>query len=329
MLNIRNTWKAIGILLLAGCGVLPLTGIAQDKSYPTKDIVVVLPFAPGNAADTSTRLITRSLSELLGHQVIVENRPGAGGVGAVKQVAAAAPDGYTLLYVGVGSALSQSLFKPPPYDMVKSFVPISTTSSNDVLLLVSKDSKLKTLKDVIQEAKARGDRFTVGIPLLGTMQHLSAELFKSREDLDYAIVPFKSSGNLNTALRSGDIDIAFDFLPPTQSFIRAGSLKAIAIGNAERSPNLPEVPTFTELGVPDFKVASWGMFLAPANTPPEIVEYLNKNIQLALQDPAVSKRLGEIGTRIFGGTAKHASDFMASEIVRWGDVIRAAKIELR
>ncbi len=327
----RKILKFAGTALLGwGCATSAMATTAADKEFPTKPITLVVPFGAGNIADLLARTIANSLSKDLGQQVIVENRPGAAAIGAIRQVSGAAADGYTLIYIGVGMAISQSLFRKAPYDIEKSFVPISTISSNDVLLLTSKKSKLKSLDDVVREAKAKGDRFTVGISLIGTLQHLTAELFKADAKLDYAIVPFKTGANLNAALQSGDIDVAFEYLQPMYGLITDGGLNALAIGNgSHRSTRLPDVPTFTELGHPGVKVASWGAILAPANTPDAVVARLNKGIQNVLNNPEIRSNLESNGSRMLGGTPAQAREFIAAEVIKWRKVIQDAKLELQ
>jgi tripartite-type tricarboxylate transporter receptor subunit TctC len=319
--------KAAGSLPLVWSATTPLAARALD--YPTKPVTLVVPFGPGNAADTIGRLIALHMGNTLGQQVIVENRPGAGGVGAVKMVAAAKPDGHTLLYIGAGVAISQGLFKPQPYDMLASFAPVSIASSNDVLLLVRKDSKLTQLEDFIRIAREKKGQCMVGVSLLGTSQHLCAELFKQRAQVDFTIVPFKTAAAVATGLAAGDIDLAFEFVPPTLPLVKSGQLRALAIANAKRSEVLPDVPTIAEQGLPGFNVASWGMIVAPKNTPDAVVQRLNREVQRTLDQPDVAKRLADIGVRAPGGTSAQAYELLSGEITRWRNLIQEAKISLK
>lgn len=322
--------KCAGVAWLGWASIATAIAASPGDSFPTRPITLVVPFAAGNMSDSVARILAHGLSEDLGQQVVVENRPGTGGIGATRLVAGAAPDGYTIIHVGVGAVITQSLFRTAPYDIEKSFTPISITSSNDILVLASRKSKLKNLDDVVREAKARGDRFTVGISFLSTLQHLSAELFKSDANLNYTIVPFRSAANLNTALQSGDIDIAFEYLPPMYGLVTDGSLKALAIGNGtHRNPRLPDVPTFTEQGHPKVQVASWGMLLAPAKTPEAVVERLNKAVQNVLNGPEARGRLESSGSRVLGGTTAQARELLSTDMGRWRKVIQDARIELQ
>ena len=253
MVNKREILKAVGTLPLAWWSIQPVAGYAQSRGYPSKPITLIVPFGAGNASDTTARLLAQQLSGSLGQQVIVENRPGAGGVVGVKLLARAAPDGYTLLFIGAGVAISQSLLKPAPYDMLKDSVQVSTVSSDDVLILVPKDSRFKNLEDFIREAKERGAAMTVGINTLGTLQHMAAALFKSRAKLDYVIVPFGTASGLLNALVAGEVDVAFEYASPTRGLITDGKLRALAICSAKRSDFLPEVPSSRRTRYPQLR----------------------------------------------------------------------------
>jgi tripartite-type tricarboxylate transporter receptor subunit TctC len=330
LLNKRSLLKVLGALPAGYLCAHPVAAYAQSQPpYPTRPITLVIPVGPGNTADMGGRLIAQRLGASLGQPVVVENRPGAGGVGAIKQVANAAPDGYTLLLGGTGMAISQSLFKPAPYDMLKSFVPVTMVSATDVLILVRKDSKLRSLEDFIREARQKKGGLTVGISLLGTTQHLSAELLKLNTKVDYTIVPFKSASALNAALIAGDIDVEFELVSAMMGMLQGGRVRALATGAAKRSDLLPDVPTVAELGNPNFEVTAWGMIVAPAQTPDAIVQRLNREIQQVLAEPDVAQQLTQLGQRVQGGTAAQARDFLASEITKWGNVIRQARISLQ
>lgn len=329
MLNKRSLLKALGTVPAAYLCAHPVATFAQARPYPVRPITLVLPVGPGNTADMAGRLIAQRLGALLGQSVIVENRPGAGGVGAVKLVAGAAPDGYTLLQSGTGMAISQSLFKPPPYDMLKSFVPVSMLTATDVLILVRADSKLRKLSDFIREAKDKKGGLMIGVSLLGTTQHLSAELLKLKASIDYTIVPFKSASALNAALLAGDIDAEFELVSAMLGLLKAGQVRALAIGSASRSELLPDVPTVAELGHPAFDVMASGMIVAPAKTPDAIVQRLNHEVQRVLAQPDVAQQLKDFGQRVQGGSPAQAHDALEGEIVKWGNVVRDAKISLQ
>lgn len=295
---------------------------AHAQQFPAKPVVLIAPFAPGGGGD----IIARLLAQKMGVQVLVENRPGAGGVAATQVAAKATPDGHTLLLLGNVNAISESLFKSLPYDIVRDFAPISTVATSEVAVVVGKGSKLGSLADLIREAKARPGRITVGIGLIGTTQHLSAELFKSRAGIDVTIVPFKSVANILTGLSSGEIDVAFELVPAAIGHIKSGNLRALAVGSGKRFAGLPEVPTVMESGIRDYNVIAWAMVAAPAGTPAAILERLNQEIAKALAQTDLQQRYQELGLTAAGSTPKEAQDFLASEVAKWRDVIRTAKI---
>jgi tripartite-type tricarboxylate transporter receptor subunit TctC len=301
---------------------------AQAAAYPTKPITLVLPYAPGNSADMTSRLLATTLGAQLGQQMVVDNRPGAGGVAAVKMLTAAAPDGYTLMAGGAAMAISQKLFKPQPYDVLQDLVPVSATVSNDVLVICRKDSRYASLQDFIQDARTRRDAVMVGISQLGTTQHLCAELFKARTGIDFTLVPFKTTGTLSNALLAGDVDVMFELTSSSQATRQTGKTRSLAISSAQRNETMPEVPTAKELGVPDFEVASWGMIFAPARTPDAIVQRLSQEIQRAFRSPEAVKAGQAVGSRIVAGSPAQARQLVASELNRWGDLIAKSKIKL-
>lgn len=230
------------------------------------------------------------------------------------------------MYLGAGATISQSLFQPQPYDLLKIFSPISTISSNDVALVVSKNSKFAQLDDFIQESKKANSHLIVGIGLLGSIQHLTAELFKLRAKADFTIVPFRTASAISSALLGGDLDLAFEFIPPVLSQVRNGELRPLAIASATPSKTLSGVPTIAELGIAGFNVASWGMFVAPAQTPAPIIHRLNREVRRALAHPEIVTRLTEMGTRVLGGTPEEARELLTQEIIRWNGVINESNI---
>lgn len=327
MLNKRSLLKAMGALPVAHLYANSTEAHAQP--YPIRSVTLVAPYAAGNTADMSGRLVAQQLGTLLGQSIVVDNRPGAGGVSAVKMVSNASPDGYTLFLSGTAMAITQSLFKPPPYDMLKSFVPVSLLTATDVLILVRNESKLRSLSDLIQISKSKKDGVMIGVTSLGTTQHLSAELLKINAKIDYTIVPFKSAAALNAALIAGEIDAEFELISTMSGLLQGGQVRALAIGSEKRSEILPDVPTVSELGVPHFEVMAWGMIVAPVNTPDEIVQLLNRNIQKVIAQPEVAQRFKDYGQRVMGGTAAYAQEFLKNEISKWGRVIGDAKISFK
>ncbi|CAG2158916.1 hypothetical protein LMG26411_06296 [Cupriavidus numazuensis] len=321
----RSVVKAACALLLCAGGWWQ--GASCAPLYPAKPITVVLPVGAGNGSDLVTRLLAQRLSTQMGQAVVVDNRPGAGGVSAIKYAANANPNGYTLVIVGSLNALSQSLYKTPPYDVLRDLVPVSDIARTDLAILAAKGSKFAGFKDFIRAARERPGRLTLGVTLLGTTGHLMAELIKARENLDVSIVPFKTSSNLLSALINGDVDVGFDLVAPTLGQLRAGQLRALAVGSTTRSASLPDVPTLKELGFQSYEIASTMQIAAPSGTPAPIIERLNREIQIALSQPDLQRQLREQGFTASGGTPDQARQNLAGEVAKWRSIIRTTRIE--
>ncbi|HKC43183.1 MAG TPA: tripartite tricarboxylate transporter substrate binding protein [Burkholderiales bacterium] len=318
--------RTIVSLLIAVAG-LTAGVVAFAQQYPTKPVRIVVGFAPGGVADITVRIVAQKLSERLKQQFVVENRPSAGGIIAAEAVAKAAPDGYTLLLISNGNAVSVSLFKKLSYDPVKDFAMVSQIGYFGLAIVTGNDSKLKTVKDVITAAKANPGKLTVGTIGIGSTQHLSAELFKSLAGVDMTVVPFKGSSEVLTALKGGDLQLGFEILAPVMAQVKGGGLRAIAVTTKTRFPGLPDVPTVIESGVPGYEVASWNGIAAPASTPRPVVDVLNKEINAVLALPEVKQRFDELGVVPQGGTPEELGALLAKEIAKWKDVVAKAKIE--
>jgi len=312
------------VMVAAFASFVPL--FARAQAYPSRPITIVASFAPGGGGDLIARLLAQKLSALMPQQVLVENRPGAGGISATQYVAKAAPDGYTLLLLSNVNAISQSMFRSLPYDIFRDFVPVSVIATTDVAIVVPSGSKLKSVADFIREAKTRPRGLTIGIGLIGTTQHLSAELFKARAGIDYTIVPFKSFANVLTALKAGDVDAAFELVPPVLGHIRDGGLRALAIGSSRRFAGLPAVPTVAENGVKNYEVLSWAEVAVPSGTPGEIVRRLNAEIRRGLGTEDLQTRYQDVGLTAAGSTPTEARIFLQSEVAKWRDAIERAGI---
>ncbi len=317
----RSAWG--GSLLLALSLVLPGMGQAQSP-YPNQPIRVVLPFGVGGLADISARLVAQKLSEQIGQQVVVENKPGAGGIVAANVTLSAPHDGYTLTLFANGTAISQTLFKLP-YDLTRDFAPISTVAYFDLVLLTNAKGKLKSLADVIAESKKR--QIVVGTINPGSTQNLSAELFKSMAKMDALVVPFKKTPEVLTALLRGDVDVMFESYAALKGAIDAGQVKAIAATGPSRSAWLPNVPTVRESGVPDYEVAGWNALFAPAGTPPERIRWLNSELNKVLRMPDVQQRLLQLGTEARGSTPEEMGAILQRDIAKWAAVIKQAGIQ--
>ncbi len=291
-------------LLLAALAGTPLLGVAapaRAEDYPTKPVRILVGFGAGGVADITARAVAQKLSERLKQNVLVENRPSAGGIVAAEAVAKSPPDGYTLLLNSNGNAVSVSLFKSLPYDPVADFEMVSTLGTFGLVMLASPESKLASVRDVIARAKAEPAKFNIGTIGIGSTQNLAAELFKSMAGLDATVVPFKGTPEVITALRANDVQVGFEILAPVIGQVKSGALRAIAVTTPKRFEGLPDVPTVIESGLAGYDVASWNGIAAPARTPAPIVERLNREINAVLA--------------------------LVAEITKWRDVIAKARIE--
>ncbi len=301
---------------------------ASAQTFPTRPIKIIVPFGAGGVADITARVLAQKMSETptLGQQVIVENRPSAGGIVASDAVAKADPDGHTLLLVSNGNAVSATLFKSLPYDTVNDFAPVSTAGFFDLVLLVNSDSKIGTVAELIAAAKANPTRFNIATINVGSTQNLSAELFRSMAGVDAPVVPFKGTPAVVTALRGNEVQAAFEILAPVISQIKAGTVKAVAVTSNRRFPGLPNVPTVSEAGVPGYQASSWNGISAPAKTPKAIIDRLNREINAAVASPDVKQRLQELGVEARGSTPEGLKELLVTEIAKWRAVIERARI---
>ena len=314
---------------LAAAASLVAAFPARAQAYPARPISLIVPVGPGSGADIVARMLALSLGAQLAQSVVVENRPGAGGIGAIKSAAIATADGHTLVLIGSGNALTQSLFKSRPYDVLKDLVPVSRFAQTDIAVLLGKSSKYRSLQELLRAAKERPGKLSIGIPMLGTGQHLTAELLKEGGNLEFTIVPYKISGNLHAALVAGEIDAAVDLVPPALGLIRSGDMKAVAVASGSRSPVLPDVPTLREQGVTKHEFTTTMQIAAPAGTPESVVARLNAEIQKALARPELQKQYQQLGFSTVGGTPAQAREHFATELATCRELIARARIELQ
>ena len=303
-----------------------LPGLAAAQNYPVKPIRLIVQFPPGNGADINARLLAQQLSVSLGQQVVVENRSSAAGAAGVNAVAKADPDGYTLLHMANVNAISQSLFKTLPYDIVGDFTPISTVSYTPMLFINAKTSQVSSFKELLAEANANPSKFTIGVGVLGSTQHLTAELFKATTRQDLTIVAFNSNANLMSAVTRGEVNVVVELITPVLAPLRGGVFKALALSAEKRFSGLPAVPTLIESGFVDYAIQSWGMIGAPVKTPASIVDRLSRESIAGLAQPEVQKKAFEAGITLAGSTPREARDLLLAEIARWRRVIQTAKI---
>jgi tripartite-type tricarboxylate transporter receptor subunit TctC len=302
----------------------PAISLAQE--FPNRPIKLVMGFGPGGLGDIVGRLVGQKMSESIGKPIVIEYQPGAGGITAASSMLRAEPDGHTLLWVSAQNSISANLFKSLKYDWDRDFSPVGTIGTFAYVMYVHKDSPLKSVSDVVAAAKADPSKFNFSSIAIGTAQNLSALKFVSDAQLKAPVVPFKSTGEVITALTSGEVQVAFENLPGVIGQIRSGNLRAIAVSTEKRIPALPNVPTIAESGYPEYKTASWVGWVVPAKTPREIVLRLNKELEKAVRNPDVSKRLEELLIQPHVGTPEDLQKTYHADYKLWKQVISDAKI---
>ena len=316
--------KAIGAVFL--CGLI-VAGTAAAQNYPTRTIRLIVPSSPGGGTDISARIIAPRLGELLGQQVIVENRPGAGTMIGGEAVARAAPDGYTLL-MGISTlAINPAIYKKVPYDALKDFAPISQAVSLPNVLVSHPSLPVKTLKELIAFSKARPGELNFASAGLGTSPHMSFELFLSMAKLKMLHVPYKGSGPGVTALLAGHVPLMMPNMLSAQPHIKSGRLRGLGVTSAQRAAGAPELPTIAEAGVPGYEAVQWYGVLAPAGTPPAIVKRLHSEVVNVLRNPETKQRFFRDGAETVGTSPDEFAAFIRAETTKWAKVVKDAGIE--
>jgi len=300
--------------------------VAFAQTYPNQPVKILLPYGAGGVADITARVIAQKLSESLRQQVIIDNRPSAGQIVASEAVKSAAPDGYTLLWLNQGHAVSVSLFNSLPYDPVKDFLPISTVGFFGMALLVDSKSPFKSVKDLIAAAKANPGKLNVGTTNPGGTQYIAAELFKSMAGVDFQTVPFKTTPLIITSVKTGDLQAMVEILAPMMPHIKSGNMRALAVTFDHRFAELPDIPTLAESGVPGYEASAWNGVAAPLKTPKTVIDRLNREINAAVVVPEVRQRLLGLGVDPRGSTPEALHHLLVSETAKWKKVVEAAKI---
>ncbi|HTI46993.1 MAG TPA: tripartite tricarboxylate transporter substrate binding protein [Casimicrobiaceae bacterium] len=297
--------------------------IATAQSYPSKPITLVVGFAAGGSADVIGRTVAHRLGEVLGQQIVVDNKPGAGGIIGAEYVAKARPDGYTIFIGGPGpNAIAPTLYPKLPYDPVKDFASISTVSENPNVLIVNPGLNVKSVKDLLALARSKPGKLTYASAGNGSSQHLAGEHFKSLAQVNILHVPYKGVPQGVTAVITGEADMMFSPLANAQPLVASGKVVAIGVTTPKRSPALPDVPTIAEAGVPGYEQTVWNAFFAPSNTPPDVIAKLNDATRKALSDPTVRKQLQGMGVEPAASSPEELTTFVKAEVEKWGKVIR-------
>ncbi|MGC1779511.1 MAG: tripartite tricarboxylate transporter substrate binding protein [Xanthobacteraceae bacterium] len=317
--------RPAALLALAVAGFMVAAAPAR-AAYPDHPVRVVLPFGPGGVADVTARLVAEKLSEKLGQNFIIENMPGPGGIAAARAVLSGPPDGYTLAFFTNGTAISVPLFNHLPFDPLKQFVPISAIGYFDLDFVVAADSPYHTLGDFLKATKDKPGTLNLGSIVVGSTQNLTAQLFKSMSGADLVIVPFRTSPDELVALLRNDIQSEVEFYAAVVPSLQSGKVRVLATSGPKRSPELPNVPTIAEAGVPNFDVTSWNALYAPAGTPAAVIDTLNGALHDVLADPELKKRALALGIDAEASTPAEIDGRMKSDIAKWTKVIEAAHI---
>jgi tripartite-type tricarboxylate transporter receptor subunit TctC len=316
----RTICMALALLLL------PVqTALGQD-GYPARPVRIVLPFAAGGVADATARIVAEKLSQKLGKTFIIDNQPGAGGITAARTVLSAPPDGHTLALFSNGTAVSVPLFKSLPFDPLKDFVPISSLGFFDFIVATKADSGLATMADMIKAAKEKPGGLNVGTINVGSTQNLSAELLKTVAGVDLNIVAHRGTPEVVVSTLQGDVAVMIDSYSALKATLISKQMRALASSGAVRSQSTPDIPTLQEAGVSGYEVSSWNALFARAGTPPEIVTQLNAALREILAEPAVTKRLLELGIEAKAGSPEEIATRLHADIEKWRQVIERANI---
>ncbi|MDQ0143163.1 Bug family tripartite tricarboxylate transporter substrate binding protein [Cupriavidus necator] len=322
--------NASAALLLAAAAALPgmAPAAAHAAAWPERPITIIVPGAPGGTTDIPTRLVAQKLSAILGQAVVVDNKPGSGGIIGTQAFMRAAPDGYTLLVGNTGShAINYSAYKQLSYQP-QDFLPLTDLISFANVLVVGAQAPVRSVAELVAQLKQSPGKYSYASAGIGQTTHLTAELFRLRTGTEVIHVPYKGSTPATTSVLAGETTFMFDNLTQALPQIRAGKLRALAVTSAERVPALPDVPTMAQAGVKDFVVMGWLGFFAPAKTPPAVAAALQEALGKAMRDPEVVARFRDMGGTPGGEAQPKFAALVRSEIQRWGETIRASKVSL-
>jgi len=302
-------------------------GMAQAQSYPVKSVRLIVPFPAGGATDLFARTLSQKLGGKMGTTLVVDNRPGAGGIVAGELVAKAAPDGHTLLLMSNGTAVSAGLFKALPFNPRSDFAPVSLLGLFDIAIVVPESSPHKTLAELVSFGRANPGKLNIGTINIGSTQHLAAELFRSQANLITQIIPYNGTPAVINALRGGQVDAVVEILGPLKPQISAKAVRLLGVMGATRPKDQPQVPVVRELpGLSNFNVSSWNALAAPAKTPKAVVDQLSAEVAKVLSEPEMVQRLAGFNVEAKASTPTQLAQLLDTDIKRWGDVIQKAGI---
>ena len=315
----------ISTTLLAVAMTAAWAGSAAAQTYPAKSIRFLVGYAPGGGTDTMARTVAVKLTDSLGQQVIVDNRPGANANIAAEIASKATPDGYTVMFISVSHAISKSLYKKLNYDLVRDFSPLINISSVPMFMVVPPSSAPKSVADLLALAKSKSINYASSGG--GSPEHIAAELLKSMAKINMTHVPYKGGAPSAVALISGEVQVGFNTAPVAVPHIKSGRMRALAVTSAKRNPALPDVPTVAESGVAGYDMINWYGAVVPKGTPAVAISRLNTDINKALQLPDVRQRLGSLGADPLGGSADSFGAYIKSEISKYAKVVREGNLQ--
>jgi tripartite-type tricarboxylate transporter receptor subunit TctC len=316
--------------LLATLAASALPWPARAETYPDRVVRLVVPFPPGGPVDVTARIVSQPLGPILGQPIVIENRGGASGAIGAKLVASAEPDGYTLLCGNISSlVVTPAVNRNRDYDPAKAFAPVAKLTQNVEVLVVRPDFPAKSVRELIAYAKANPGKLNFGSPGIGNASHLAAELFKLKTGTDIVHVPYKGAMEAATGVISGQVQMFFGDIGGMLPLIRQGQLRALALSGERRSPEVPDLPTMIESGVPDYVVQTFIGVVAPAGTPPNVIDLLNAAINKALATPEVAAAAERLNADVHPGSAEDLGRFLAKERDKWQEVVRLSGIAIQ
>jgi tripartite-type tricarboxylate transporter receptor subunit TctC len=301
---------------------------APVQGWPSRVVKLVVPFTPGGGIDSIGRILGARLTEIWGQQVVIENKPGAGGNIASEFVARSAPDGYTMYITAAGLAVNRYLFESINYDPLADFAPVTLICLFPNVLVVPNSSPLRSVGDLVAQAKAEPGKLTFASPGHGSSPHMSAELFKHMAKVNLTHVPYRGASPAYTDVIAGRVDCTFAVMASGLPLVRSGQLRALGVTTAARVATAPEIPTIAESGVPGYDTSSWFAFFVPAKTPPEIIAKMHTDTVAVLAEPQIRAKLDALGVVVVGSTPEQLGAHLKAEMERWAPVIKAANIRV-
>jgi tripartite-type tricarboxylate transporter receptor subunit TctC len=312
--------------LLTGLALLLLPAMASAQDFPNKPIKLIVPFPPGGPNDIIARVVSQRMSELMKQPVVIDNRGGQGGVLGTDAVAKAAPDGYTIGIVSASSLVINPTMEKVPYDVAKDFAPVTLVTTVPEMLVVASNVAARDMNELVALAKSQPGKLNFASAGVGGLPHLAGELFRLTSKIDIVHVPYRGAATAINDLLGQQVQMAFLDLPVILPHIKSGMLRPIALGAPKRAPTSPDVPTTAEVGMPDLLIENWYGMIAPAGTPANIVNLINKITNEAMRDPQVAQKLADQGLTVAGDTPEHFRDYIGAESKKWAKVIKDAGV---